>query len=68
MKAPIIDWIQPILPAFCLWAMTITAYGGLRGDSLEGILAAIGWLFMAWADVYLTGEKEKALPRRTYLV
>jgi len=47
--------------------MTVTAYGGLRGELLEELLAAMCWLLLAWIDRYLTGEHEKGLPRESYL-
>ena len=68
MSKPKIDWIQPLFPAFCLTSMFVAAYGGLRGDNPEGILAALGMLYIAYTDAYLTGEKEKALPRKSYLI
>jgi hypothetical protein len=48
--------------------MLVAAYGGLRGHNPEGILAALLMLYIAYVDAYLTGEKEKALPRQSYLV
>lgn len=58
---PRINWIDPIFPAGCLTLMFVTAYGGFWVEALS-------WLFLAWADRYLTGEKEKALPKKSYLV
>lgn len=48
--------------------MFVAAYGGLRGDDPTGILMALGALYIGWVDAYLAGEKEKALPRESYLV
>lgn len=64
---PRIKWLDPIYPAVCMTFMTVTAYGGLRGDDPLAMLSACSWLWLAWADRYLTGEKEKALPRQGYL-
>jgi hypothetical protein len=47
--------------------MTVTAYGGFRTNDPTLLLYAAGWLFLAWTDRYLTGEKAKGLPRETYL-
>jgi hypothetical protein len=68
MKAPRINWTQPLFTAWCLTIMLVAAYGGLRGHNPEGILAALLMLYIAYVDAYLTGEKEKALPRQSYLV
>lgn len=65
---PVIDWYSPVFPAVCLTLMTVTAYGGLREDNPAVIIHALAWLYLAWADTYLTGEKEKRLPRESYLV
>jgi hypothetical protein len=67
-NAPKIDWIDPIFPALMLTFMLVTAYGGLRGNDPSAIFEALTWLYLAWADRYLTGEREKGLPRKSYLV
>jgi len=67
-QQPRIDWETPVFPAVCLTLMTVTAYGGLRGSNLDGLISAALWLFLAWADYYLSGEKEKGLPRKSFLV
>jgi hypothetical protein len=68
MNAPQIDWFDPIFPAVCLTLMFVAAYGGLRGDNPIGLIHAAAWLYLAWTNQYLAGEKEKALPRQSYLV
>ena len=68
MKGPSIDWKAPLFPALCLTLMLVAAYGGLRTDNPAGILAALSWLYLGWIDAFISGEKEKALPRQSYLV
>lgn len=58
---PRIDWGNVVFPALCLTFMFVAAYGGAWANALM-------WLYLAWADQYLTGEKEKALPRESYLI
>ena len=58
---PRIDFAQPVFPAVCLTLMFFTAYGGDWG-------AALTMLLCAWTDQYLTAEREKALPKKSYLV
>lgn len=61
MNKPSIDWGAPVLPALWLALMFLTAYGG---DWIH----ALAYLGIAYMDQYLKGEKEKALPRESYLV
>lgn len=68
MKKPEIDWFDPVFPAVCLTLMTVTAYGGLRENDLSILMNSLAWICIAWADQYLKGEKEKRLPRESYLV
>ena len=68
MNAPKIDWIQPGITAGLLTLIFLTAYGGLRGNDPNGIIHALFWVYIAWADAYITGEQKKGLPRETYLV
>ena len=68
MKGPSIDWEAPLFPAMCLTFMLVAAYGGLRTDNPDGILTALSWLYLGWAHAFTRGEKEKALPRESYLI
>lgn len=61
MVKPRIDWVDPLFPAYLLSCMVLAAYGG-------GVVEAMFLLAIAWGDRYITGEKEKALPRKSYLI
>lgn len=64
---PRIDWLAPMFPAWCYMVSFVAAYGGLRGDDPKGIIMALMFGYLGWADDYLTHEKKKALPKESYL-
>lgn len=60
MIKPVIDYINPILQATCLMLMFVTAYGG-------DWIGAATFLALARTDQWLTEQREKALPKRSFL-
>jgi hypothetical protein len=63
-----INWKEPVFPAVCLAIAFICAYHASHTGSLDSWLITIATTFYAWTWWYNTSEKEKALPKKSYLL